>query len=154
VRGESIWMERESARVVMLTDNGGRRWCSGGNQRGGGVSGGRSRLGRHVGGGEGGELELRCGRGTEQSEAPATSPYQRARGENKRGKWGGGSARCCVEEGKWERERAPDAVVGSADHGVRMAPGGTVRCGTRARGGGRLVNRGGRRGVLDVVRRG
>jgi hypothetical protein len=90
VRGESIWMERESARVVMLTDNGGRRWCSGGNQRGGGVSGGGSRLGRHVGGGEGGELELRCGRGTEQSEAPATSPYQRAHGENKRGKWGGG----------------------------------------------------------------
>jgi hypothetical protein len=29
VRGESIWMEREHA--VVLTDNGGRRRCSGGN---------------------------------------------------------------------------------------------------------------------------
>jgi hypothetical protein len=32
VRGESIWTEREHA--VILSDNGGRRWCSGGNQRG------------------------------------------------------------------------------------------------------------------------
>jgi hypothetical protein len=41
VRGEPIWMERDHA--VVLTDNGGRRWCSGRNQRGGGVSSGRSR---------------------------------------------------------------------------------------------------------------
>jgi hypothetical protein len=40
VRGEPIWMERE--RAVMLTDDGGRWRCSGGNQRGGGVSGGGS----------------------------------------------------------------------------------------------------------------
>jgi hypothetical protein len=40
VRGESIWTERE--RVIVLTDNDRWRWCSGGNQRGGGVSGGRS----------------------------------------------------------------------------------------------------------------
>jgi hypothetical protein len=40
VRGESIWTERE--RAVVLTDNGGWRWCSGGNQRGG-VPGGGSR---------------------------------------------------------------------------------------------------------------
>jgi hypothetical protein len=38
VRGESIWMEREHA--VMLTDNGGRRRCSGGNQREGVTGGG------------------------------------------------------------------------------------------------------------------
>jgi hypothetical protein len=63
VRDESIWTERE--RTVVLTDNGGRRWCSGGNQRGGGFSCGRSQRGWHVGGGEGGELELGRGRGAE-----------------------------------------------------------------------------------------
>jgi hypothetical protein len=48
-------------------------------------------------------------------------------GENKTGKWGGGgSARCHVEEGKRERERAPSATVGSADRGIKMASGGTV----------------------------
>jgi hypothetical protein len=78
VRGESIWMERECA--VVLTDNGGRRWCSGGNQGGGGVSGGGRRRGGRVGGGEGGELELRCARGTERSEAPMASPNRWARG--------------------------------------------------------------------------
>jgi hypothetical protein len=41
VKGESIWMEREHADV--LTDDCGRRRCSSGNQRGGGVSGGGSR---------------------------------------------------------------------------------------------------------------
>jgi hypothetical protein len=41
VSGESICTEREHA--VVLTDNGRRRWCSGGNRRGGGVSGGESR---------------------------------------------------------------------------------------------------------------
>jgi hypothetical protein len=41
LRGESIWMEREG--VVVLTDNGRRRWSSGGNQRGGGISDGESR---------------------------------------------------------------------------------------------------------------
>jgi hypothetical protein len=71
VRGEPIWTER--GRVVVLIDDGGRRWCSGGNQRGGGVSGGGSQRGGHVGGGEGGELELRCGCRTERSEASTTS---------------------------------------------------------------------------------
>jgi hypothetical protein len=52
VRGESNWTERECA--VMLTDNGGQWRCSGGNRRGGGVSGGESRRGERVGGGEGG----------------------------------------------------------------------------------------------------
>jgi hypothetical protein len=41
VRGESICTKRECA--VVLTDNSGWRQCSGGNQRGGGVSGGGSR---------------------------------------------------------------------------------------------------------------
>jgi hypothetical protein len=41
VRGEPIWTERE--RAVVLTDDGGGRWCSSGNPRGGGVSGGGSR---------------------------------------------------------------------------------------------------------------
>jgi hypothetical protein len=63
VRGESIWMERE--RATVLTDNGGRWWCSGGNHRGGGVSSGESRRVGRVGGGEGGELELGHGRGAE-----------------------------------------------------------------------------------------
>jgi hypothetical protein len=49
VRGEYIWMEREH--LVVLS---GRRRCSGGNRRGGGVSGGKSHRGGHVGGGEGG----------------------------------------------------------------------------------------------------
>jgi hypothetical protein len=44
--------------------------------------------------------------------------------ENQRGK--GGSARCRVEEGKQERERAPGTAIGSADCGVRMAPGGVI----------------------------
>jgi hypothetical protein len=65
VRGESIWMERK--RTVVLTDNGERRRCSGGNQRRAGVSSGGSRQGGRVGGGEGGELELGCGRGTDSS---------------------------------------------------------------------------------------
>jgi hypothetical protein len=51
--------------MVMLTDNGGRRRCPGGNQRGGGVSGGESWRGGHVGGGEGGELKLGWGCGAE-----------------------------------------------------------------------------------------
>jgi hypothetical protein len=63
VRGESIWTERESA--VVLTDNGGWQRCSGGNQRGGGVSGGESRRGGRLGGGEGGELKLGHGRRVE-----------------------------------------------------------------------------------------
>jgi hypothetical protein len=61
VRGEFIWTERE--RAVVLTDNGIRQRCSGGNKRGGGVSREGSRRGGRVGGGEGGELER--GRGVE-----------------------------------------------------------------------------------------
>jgi hypothetical protein len=109
VRGESIWTEREHA--VVLTDNGRRRRCSGGNQRGqGGVSGGGSRRGGHIGGGEGGELEIRLGCRIEWRCQWLLQIGRRMR-ENTRGKWGGGSARCRVEEGKWER--APGAVVGS-----------------------------------------
>jgi hypothetical protein len=52
MRGESIWVERECA--VMLTDNGGPQRCSGRNLRGGEVSGGGSRRGGCVDGGEGG----------------------------------------------------------------------------------------------------
>jgi hypothetical protein len=63
VRGGSIWMERE--RAIVLTDNGGRRQCSGGNQRGGGVSGGGRQRAGCVGGEERWELELRRGRGAE-----------------------------------------------------------------------------------------
>jgi hypothetical protein len=54
-RGEPIWMERESE--VVLTDDGGHRRCSGGNQRRG-VSGGGSPRGGCVGGGEGGNSSL------------------------------------------------------------------------------------------------
>jgi hypothetical protein len=57
------------------------RWRSNGNQRGGGISDGGSQRGGHVGGGEGEEL----GHGTERSEAPVSSPNQRARGESKEG---------------------------------------------------------------------
>jgi hypothetical protein len=45
-----------------------------------GVSGGGSRRGTRVGGGEGGELKLGLGRGTERSEALASSPNRRACG--------------------------------------------------------------------------
>jgi hypothetical protein len=41
VRGESIWTERKSA--LVLTDKGGQPRCSGGNQRGGGISSGGNR---------------------------------------------------------------------------------------------------------------
>jgi hypothetical protein len=69
--------------------------------------------------------------------------------ENKREKWGG-SAQCRVQEGKRERERerAPGAAVGSADHRVGMAPGGAVggdsACPQRRRAGkqGRVAGRG------------
>jgi hypothetical protein len=54
VRGESIWTERE--RAVVLTNNGRQCRCSGGNQRGGGISDGGSWRGGRVGGGEGEEL--------------------------------------------------------------------------------------------------
>jgi hypothetical protein len=103
VRVESIWMERE--RIVVLFDNGGRQQCSGGNQRGGGVFGGRSRRGGHVGGEEGGELKL--GRGMEWSEASVASSIRRARGGEREREMGGRSARCRVEEGIWEREGGP-----------------------------------------------
>jgi hypothetical protein len=89
MRGESIWVERE--RAVVLTNNGGWRRCSSGNQRGGGVSGGGSRRDWRVGGGEGGELKLRCGRGTERSEAPVASPNGGRVGRTREGNGGVGS---------------------------------------------------------------
>jgi hypothetical protein len=54
------------------------------------VSGGGSRRGGRVDGGEGGELELE--RGMERSEVSVTSPNWRARGESREGN-GVGSAR-------------------------------------------------------------
>jgi hypothetical protein len=122
VRGESIWMEREHA--VVLTDNGGRRWCSGGNQRGGGVSGGGRRRGGRVGGGEGGELELRCARGIERSEASVASPNRWARGGEQEREMGGRLGAAWRKENR--RERAPGAAVDSADRKVGMALSSTV----------------------------
>jgi hypothetical protein len=81
---------------------------------------------QHVGGGGG--LELRFGHGIEQSEEPAASRNHRARGGEQERETGW-SARCRVEDGKRERERAPGTAVGSVDHGVGMAPSGTVRGG-------------------------
>jgi hypothetical protein len=63
VRGKSIWTKRE--RAVVLTDNGGWRRCSGENQRGEGISHCGSRQVGRVGGGEGEDLKLECGRGAE-----------------------------------------------------------------------------------------
>jgi hypothetical protein len=92
---------RGTLRAASNGDNGGgwegltikrwRRWRSDGNQRGGGVSGGGSQRGVRVGGGGGGEYELGLGlgRGTEWSEAPASSPNQRAHGESREGNGGG-----------------------------------------------------------------
>jgi hypothetical protein len=93
-----------------------RRWCSDRNQRAGGISGGGSRRGGHVGDGEGEELELR--RGMEQSDAPTAFPNWRVRGEErKREMGGGGSTRAChAEERKRGRERergGPGMVVSS-----------------------------------------
>jgi hypothetical protein len=116
VRGEPIWTERE--RVVVLTDDGGWRRCTGGNQRGGGVSGGRSRRGGRVGIGERGELKLWRGRGPERSDAPTASSNRRARGGEREKEMGRGSALCHVEEGKWEREGLEH---GDQQHGAKDA---------------------------------
>jgi hypothetical protein len=150
VRGESIWMERE--RAVMLTDNGGRQRCLGRNRRGGGLSGGGSQRGGRIGDGEGGELELERGCGTEWSEASAASPSQRARGGRTReGNGGRGSARCRVEERKWERERWPRARWS----GARGEGRGWQRPSTDGRERWRCcVNRGERWGTCDTVWRG
>jgi hypothetical protein len=57
VRHGSIWVERGCAAI--LTDDGKLRWRLDGNRRGGRVSDGWSRRGRHLGRGErGGEVEL------------------------------------------------------------------------------------------------
>jgi hypothetical protein len=133
VRGEPIWTERE--RAVMLTDDGGWRRCLGGNQRGGGVSDGGSRRGEHVGGGEGGELKLRHGCGTEGSEVPAASSDRWARG-------------CRVEEGKLERERVPrerHSAARGEGRGQQWPP--VVGRGRRHY----CVNRGERRGTSDAA---
>jgi hypothetical protein len=102
----------------MLTDNGGRRWCLGGNQRGGGISsGGSQRCGR-IGCGEGEELELR--RGTEQSEASAASPNRWAcKGERER-EMGGGSRLGCATRRKGNgRERARGPGHGGRQRGAK-----------------------------------
>jgi hypothetical protein len=134
---------RESARSCSPI-----KQCSGENQRGGGVSGGGSRRGGCVGGGEGGELELGCGRRIERSEASVVSRNRRAREGEQEREMGGGSTRFRMEEGKRKRERAPGAAVGSTDRGVGMAPSGVVRGGSvrsrRRRAGeqGRAAGRG------------
>jgi hypothetical protein len=86
VRGESIWIERE--RAVVLIDDGGWWRCSGGNQRGGGVSGGGSRRGGCVGSVEGGGAQARARHRMERSEAPMSYPNRRARRESKEGNGG------------------------------------------------------------------
>jgi hypothetical protein len=58
-----------------------------------------------VGSGEGGELELGLRCEMEQSEEPVSSSNRRVHREEREGNGGGGSARCRVEERKWERER-------------------------------------------------
>jgi hypothetical protein len=59
----------------------------------------------------------------ERSEAPTSSPKQRARGESKEGNRGVGSV---PRGGRKTGERGAQARHGSADHGVRMAPKGTI----------------------------
>jgi hypothetical protein len=86
VRGESIWIERE--RAVVLIDDGGWWRCSGENQRGGGVSGGGSRRGGCVGSVEGGGAQARARHRMERSEAPMSYPNRRARRESKEGNGG------------------------------------------------------------------
>jgi hypothetical protein len=152
VRGESIWTERE--RPVVLTDNGGRRRCSDRNQRGGGVSSGGSRRGGCVGGGEGGELELGRGCGTKRSEAPVSSPNQRARGESIEGN-GGGGVGLVPRGGRKTGERGGLGL----DTATRTVGSGWLQvawseAATRSRGGDGLANRGGQRGMGDAVRRG
>jgi hypothetical protein len=97
-----------------------RRWCSDRNQRAGGISGGGSRRGGHVGDGEGEELELR--RGMEQSDAPTAFPNWRVRGEERKREMGGGGVDSSVPRGgkeKGERERARGPGHGGQQHGVK-----------------------------------
>jgi hypothetical protein len=137
----------------VLTDNGRRRRCSGGNQRGGGVSGGGSWRGGRVGGGEGGVLELRCGHRTERSEALMASPNQWAcEGEQEREMGGQLGAAWRKENG---RDRGPPVQQSTAQTTgsgwLRVARSEATAC---TCGGGGLANRGAWRGVGDVVRRG
>jgi hypothetical protein len=124
-KGGLHWGQRW--RMGGLTVKRWRRWRLDENRRGGGISSGGSRRGGRVGGGEGGELELGLGRGTERSEAPASSPNRWARGESRRGN-GGGSARACLA---MEGERGKEGAHGrQPDHGVGVAPSSAVGCGS------------------------
>jgi hypothetical protein len=84
----------------------------------------------HVEGGEGGELEVRCGHGTKRSELPAASPNRRAREGEQEWEMGAGvgSVPCGVRKmGEREREgprhggrqRGPRGRDGSRRHGQR-----------------------------------
>jgi hypothetical protein len=57
-----------------------------------------------------------------------------------------------VEEGKRERERASGAAAHSVDVGLGWLRAAWSKAAARTRGGGGLVNRGGRRGAGDAVR--
>jgi hypothetical protein len=59
---------------------------------------------------------------------------------------GGWSARCGVEEGKRERERASGAAAHSVDVGLGWLRAAWSKAAARTRGGGGLVNKGGRAG--------
>jgi hypothetical protein len=127
-----------------------RQWRSDGNQRGG-ISGGRSQRVGCIRGKEGGELELRLGRGTEQSEAPACSPNRRARGESRGGNGGVGSG--VPHGGGRKGERGGRCGVGSQTMGSEwlwVVRSEVTAC---AREGGGLTNRGKRRGTGDAADR-
>jgi hypothetical protein len=88
VRGESIWTERERAQSCSLIM----------------VDGGSARAGtREEEGSSSSAVDA------EWSEATASSPNRRVRGERREGN-GGWSARCHVEEGKREREGTSGAA--------------------------------------------
>jgi hypothetical protein len=65
------WRESAQSCSPIMADGGSAR--AGTREEEGSPVAGAGEAGR-VGGGEGGELELGCGRGTDRSEAPTTSP--------------------------------------------------------------------------------
>jgi hypothetical protein len=129
------------------------------------VFGGESRRGGRVGDGEGGELELRCGRGTERSEAPAASPNRQARGGEQEREMGGGGrlgATWRKENGReraWRKEngtkRGPRVRWSAAQTaGLGWLQAARLEVAVHTHGGGGLANMGGWQGAGDAVRRG
>jgi hypothetical protein len=110
-----------------------------------GVASGGSRRARRIGGGEGGELELRLGCGTERSEAPASSPNRRARRKSKEGNGGRGG-----QLGRATRWREIERKRG-AGVGPEWLWGARSEAAACTHGGGRLANRGGRCGAGDAT---